>query len=101
VNESFLEDRYKSCINDYALRSAGISSEDIDEIHNIYNKIARETGDEGSCVLGNGLYINGKKALSSYAQGSIGLERIQQEVSLFLEDKYPNLDVHYKWGNMD
>lgn len=101
VRESLNENYYDSCIDDFNLRILGISNEDIETIHNIYTKIANETGDQGSCVLGNGLYINGKRVLSSYAQGSIGLERIQKEVREFLENKYPHLNITYKWGNMD
>ena len=89
------------CINKSLLRVFGVSNEDIEHISEIYDKISKETGDKGSCVLGNGVKINGKIVVSSYAQGSIGLERIQAEIIPYLKSKYPKLDISYEWGNMD
>jgi len=83
------------------LKEAGISDDDIDKMGEIYNEVANRVGDAGSCVLGNGIKINGKVAIESYAQGSLGIEEIQGKIIPFLKEHYPNLKVEYLWGNMD
>lgn len=99
INES--RDYTSYTFNRQALRAAGISSNDIDHISDIYNDIAAKTGDTGSCVLGNGIKINNKMVITSYSQGSIGLERIQAKIIPYLKSKYPKLNITYSWGNMD
>ena len=89
------------CIDYNYLMKVGITEEDLKKITDIYNDIANKTGDEGPCVLGNGVKVNGKFAISSYSQGSIGLEIIQKEIIPFLRKKYPKLKITYEWGNMD
>jgi len=92
---------YSNCIKLYNLIQLGISSEDILKVVKIYGEVADRVGDSGSCVLGNGLFINNLKVLDSYAQGSLGLEEIQSKVVKYLEPKYPALKFRYEWGRMD
>lgn len=94
-------DYASSCINKEYLKRVGITDEDIEHISGMYNEIAQHTGDQGSCVLGNGVEINGKIAISAYSQGSIGIERIQGKIIPYLKSRYPNLRISYEWGNMD
>lgn len=85
----------------HRLKSLGISNDHIAEMTDMYNEVANRVGDRGSCVLGNGIMINGKRVIGSYAQGSLGLEEIQGKIIPFLKKHYPNLKVDYAWGNMD
>lgn len=99
INEN--KDYAAYCVKKNLLKEFGISDNDINHIMEIYNRIAKEMGDSGSCVLGNGIKINGKNVINSYAQGSLGLEKIQKEIIPYLRKKYPNLQITYEWGNMD
>ena len=88
-------------VNRKNLTDVGISDFDINLIEDIYISIANKTGDMGSCVLGNAIVIEDKDCITSYAQGSIGIEKIKNVVLTFIGIKYPDLYITYKWGNMD
>jgi len=92
---------YSHNIKFSALMKLGVSTEDMIAVEDIYNEVANRVGDSGSCVIGNGLFANGTKVLDSYAQGSIGLEEIQQKVVKYLKPKYPEIKFRYDWGVMD
>ena len=92
---------FDHCFEPQLMKKFGISTPDIWWCVDEYTKMANEIGDEGSCVLGNGITINGKIVIRSYAQGSIGLERIQKKIIPYLKEKYPDLKIGYEWGNMD
>ena len=99
--EELLRENIMNFVKRDVMTSNGISLDVIKEVENIYINIASETGDMGSCVLGNGIKVNGEFAIVTYAQGSIGLERIQSKVIPMLEMLYPDLEFEYAWGNMD
>lgn len=89
------------CFKYDLLHKFGIEDSDIEYIEKIYNTLANKIGDSGSCVLGNGITINGKIVIGSYAQGSLGLEEIKSKIIPYLKRKYPKLHIDYEWGNMD
>lgn len=93
--------KFDQCINFGYLSQVGISGDDAAKIAEMFADANESVGDKGSCVLGNGIKINGKIAIRSYWQGSIAIETAEPKIIKFLKENYPKLSVYYEAGNMD
>lgn len=67
------------------------------------DKILREVGDKGTCVMGMGLRYNGATIATQIAQGSITNELYFEEVKsrLIAEKNYEESRFSIEWGRMD
>lgn len=66
-------------------------------------KILREVGDKGTCVMGMALHYNGATVATQIAQGSITNELYFDEVKsrLIAEKNYEESRFSIEWGRMD
>jgi len=66
-------------------------------------KILREVGDKGTCVMGMALRYNGATVATQIAQGSITNELYFDEVKsrLIAEKNYEESRFSIEWGRMD
>lgn len=66
-------------------------------------KILREVGDKGTCVMGMALRYNGATIATQIAQGSITNENYFHEVKMRLitELNYDESRFSIEWGRMD
>lgn len=78
-----------------------ISLKDVCECNKIAEATFREMGDSGTCVMGEGLYINNMKFVEQVCQGCLTNERIFKRVREYLEPKYPGMDFRVDYGVMD
>ena len=80
----------------------GISREDIGWTIKAVERIAKEVGDKGTCVLSDGgLVANGKRIVVSWCQGNLGPEQAYLEIEKYLAPKYPKIKFVVKYGTMD
>lgn len=88
-------------------RYLGIDDDDIYYLRKKAESLKQEYGDQGSIVLGGGLYAIDPKTgddvwlVTAYSQGNLGPERIYKEVRDWLKIHYPDLKVYEDYGGMD
>ena len=68
----------------------------------ISERLRKEIGDKGSCVLGYKLLVDGKKFIDQPAQGSTTCERVYSEVTkLLLAEGIDKSRIEIDYGTMD
>ncbi len=80
-----------------------LTTEQKKKAQEVSNKVLREEGDVGSCVLGYKLLYKGEKVISQPAQGSVTCDKVYKAVKEVLIEEFNLSESEFitDYGRMD
>ncbi len=79
-----------------------ITQAQLTQIHKIKDDVWSEIGDQGSCVLGYEMYVDGERLMYQPWQGSVSCDHFYDRVKEYLLDQGIHRNkIQIRYGNLD